>query len=82
MYFTQHNFAYEYAYIQGQRQGISPSKWVFNDGIDMTYLPWAIIQPDNDVDQDDLIMSGPESGLWHDAATCHEISYICEKLYR
>jgi len=79
-YFTEHNFASEYAYIQGQRQGLSPSKWVFDDGTDMNYLPWAISQPDNDMDQDHLIMSGPEYGLWHDAATYHLVSYICEKI--
>jgi hypothetical protein len=25
-------------------------------------------------------MGGPESGLWHDAATYHLVSYICEKI--
>ena len=79
-YFTEHNFASEYAYIQGKRQGITSFKWVFDDGTDMNYLPWAISQPDNDVDQDHLVMSGPESGLWHDAATYHLVSYICEKI--
>jgi hypothetical protein len=34
-YFTEHNFASEYAYIQGKRQGITSSKWVFDDGTDM-----------------------------------------------
>jgi len=49
LYFTEHNFASEYAYIQGQRQGLSPSKWVFDDGTDMNYLPWAISQPNNEM---------------------------------
>ena len=79
-YLTEHNFASEYAYLQGQRQGLSPPKWVFDDGTDMNYLPWAMNQPNNDVDHDHLIMSRPQSGLWYDAATYHLVSYLCEKI--